>query len=184
MEKRKVAIDLVKANYFALALTLGAMIVFGVPFLAIWGKTLSHSLVEVVVGNNKLNWIWALGAVVLGIIGHELIHGLTWAVFAPSHWRSISFGVMWKTLTPYCHCDAPLRRRAYLWGALMPCVVVGIIPAVVSLCNGSLAWLAWGVFFIGAAAGDIWMSWLLLKERPGCMVLDHPSEAAFYILDD
>ena len=37
--------------------------------------------------------------------------------------------------------------------------------------------------FIAAAAGDIWMTWLLTKENPKSMVLDHPSEAGFYIID-
>ena len=43
--------------------------------------------------------------------------------------------------------------------------------------------LAWGIFFIASAAGDIWMTWLLTKENPKSMVLDHPSEAGFYIID-
>ena len=30
---------------------------------------------------------------------------------------------------------------------------------------------------------DIWMTWLLTKENPKSMVLDHPSEAGFYIID-
>ena len=34
-----------------------------------------------------------------------------------------------------------------------------------------------------SAAGDIWMTWLLTKENPKSMVLDHPSEAGFYIID-
>jgi len=44
--------------------------------------------------------------------------------------------------------------------------------------------LVWGIFFIAAAAGDIWMTWLLTKENPKSMVLDHPSEAGFYIIDE
>ena len=44
--------------------------------------------------------------------------------------------------------------------------------------------LAWGIFFIAAAAGDIWMTWLLTKEDPKLLVLDHPSEAAFYVIDE
>ena len=58
-----------------------------------------------------------------------------------------------------------------------------VIPAVAALFIGSLPLLAWGIFFIAAAAGDIWMTWLLTKENPKSMVLDHPSEAGFYIID-
>ena len=43
----------------------------------------------------------------------------------------------------------------------MPCIVLGVIPANVALFIGSLPMLVWGIFFIAAAAGDIWMTWLL-----------------------
>jgi hypothetical protein len=184
MEKRKVSIDIAKANFFAIALLIGAAIVFGIPFLMIWGKTQTHWPDQLSMSSNPWSLLWVLLAYLLGIVIHELIHGITWSFFAPNGWRSISFGVIWKMLTPYCHCDDPMRRRGYLWGAMMPCIVVGVIPAIISLLSGSLVCLVWGIFFISAAAGDIWMSWLLLKEKPGCLVLDHPNETAFYVFDE
>ena len=128
---RKVAIDIVKANIFAVVIMVVAAIVFLVPFF----------------------------------------------------WKSISFGVMWKLLTPYCHCDEPMHIPGYMMGAMMPCVILGVIPAIAALFIGSLPMLAWGIFFIAAAAGDIGMTWLLTKENPWSMVLDYPSEAGFYIID-
>ena len=117
------------------------------------------------------------------ILDVGVIHGLTWACFAKNGWKSISFGVWWKVLTPYCHCNEPMPIPNYMIAAMMPCIVLGVIPAVVALFIGSLPMLAWGIFFIAAAAGDIWMTWLLTKENPKSMVLDHPSEAGFYIID-
>ena len=73
--------------------------------------------------------------------------------------------------------------KAYLAGALMPLLVLGIIPAVVSLIIGSTVLLGWGILFIAAASGDIWMSWLLTKEDPESTILDHPTEAGFYVFD-
>ena len=128
--------------------------------------------------------LWIFVAVMfISIVVHELIHGLTWACYAKSGWKSISFGIMWKLLTPYCHCDEPMHIPGYMMGAMMPCIVLGVIPAIAALFIGSLPMLVWGIFFIAAAAGDIWMTWLLTKENPKSMVLDHPSEAGFYIID-
>ena len=76
-----------------------------------------------------------------------------------------------------------MRIPDYIKGAMMPCIVMGIIPSVVALLIGNVPLLLWGIFFIGGAAGDIWMTWLLTKEDPKSMVLDHPTEAGFYILD-
>lgn len=175
---RKVAISIVAANVFSIALLIVSSIVFVVPFFLIWkdisleGKSLFGA-----------SGIWWLIAFLVGIVVHELLHGITWAYYAKNGWKSISFGVMWKLLTPYCHCSEPMGTRAYMAGALMPLLVLGIIPAIVSLIIGSIPLLAWGILFIAAASGDIWMAWLLSKENPECTILDHPSEAGFYVFD-
>ena len=176
---RKVAIDIVKANIFAVVIMVVAAIVFLVPFFWIWKD--KKPIDELLGGFG--DWSITFILVIVGIVVHELIHGLTWACYAKSGWKSISFGVIWKLLTPYCHCDEPMRIHGYMMGAMMPCIVLGVIPAIVALFIGSLPMLAWGIFFIAAAAGDIWMTWLLTKENPKSMVLDHPSEAGFYIID-
>ena len=176
---KKVAIDIVKANIFAVVIMVVAAIVFLVPFFWIWaGK---KPIGELLGGFG--DWSITFILVIVGIVVHELIHGLTWACYAKSGWKSISFGIMWKLLTPYCHCDEPMHIPGYMMGAMMPCVILGVIPAIAAIFIGSLPMLAWGIFFIAAAAGDIWMTWLLTKENPWSMVLDHPSEAGFYIID-
>ena len=150
---RKVAIDIVKANIFAVVIMAVAAIVFLVPFFWIWAgkKPISELL------GGFGDWSITFILVIVGIVVHELIHGLTWACYAKSGWKSISFGVMWKLLTPYCHCDEPMHIPGYMMGAMMPCIVLGVIPAIAALFIGSLPMLAWGIFFIAAAAGDIRM---------------------------
>ncbi len=176
---RKVAINIVSANVFSIVLLIVSGVVFIVPFYLIWG--------EADLGSGRsvfgLAGLWLLIAFFAGIVVHELLHGITWACYAKSGWKSISFGVMWKLLTPYCHCNEPMGVKAYLAGALMPLLVLGIIPAVVSLIIGSTVLLGWGILFIAAASGDIWMSWLLTKEDPESTILDHPTEAGFYVFD-
>ena len=179
MKERKVSIDIVKANVFAVVLFVAAGIVFFVPYLLIWHKEGVDRIFS-----NPNSWLWFLLLSAVGIVVHELIHGITWAHYAKSGWRSISFGMMWKYLTPYCHCNEPMRIRPYQLAALMPCIVLGIIPAVIGLCIGHPLLLIYGIFFISAAAGDIWMVWLLTKEDPAATVLDYPSEAGFFIYED
>ena len=177
---QKVAIDIGKANLFAVAIMVVSAIVLLVPFFWIWG---GRKPIEELLGGFE-NWMVVFALMIVGVVVHELIHGITWACYAKSGWKSISFGVMWKLLTPYCHCDEPMHIPGYMMGAMMPCIVLGVIPAIVALFIGSLPMLAWGIFFIAAAAGDIWMTWLLTKEDRKCLVLDHPSEAGFYIIEE
>jgi len=176
---RKVAINIVSANVFSIVLLIVSGVVLIVPFYLIWGEADLGS------GSSMFGFagLWLLIAFLVGVVVHELLHGITWACYAKGGWKSISFGVMWKLLTPYCHCNEPMSVKAYLAGALMPLLVLGIIPAVVSLIIGSIPLLAWGILFIAAASGDIWMSWLLTKEDPESTILDHPTEAGFYVFD-
>ncbi len=176
---RKVAINIVSANIFSIVLMIVSAVVLVVPFYLIWGSAGWES------GRSMfgLAGIWLIIAFFAGIVVHELLHGITWACYAKGGWKSISFGVMWKMLTPYCHCNEPMSVKAYLAGALMPLLVLGIIPGIVSLIIGSIPLLVWGILFIAAASGDIWMSWLLTKEAPESTILDHPTEAGFYVFD-
>ena len=79
--------------------------------------------------------------------------------------------------------NEPMPIPYYMIAAMMPCIVLGVIPTFIALLIGSLHLLALGIFFIASGSGDIWMTWLLTKENPKSMVLDHPSEAGFYIID-
>jgi hypothetical protein len=178
--RRKVAIDLMKANIFAVVIMCVVGIVLVALFFLIWHD---RRPISGLLGNMSTNIVLFLGLIV-GIAVHELIHGITWACFAQRGWKSISFGIIWKYLTPYCHCDEPMRIRPYQLACLMPGFVLGVIPSVFALFIGNLPLLLWGIFFIAAAAGDIWMAWLLTKENPNSLVLDHPSEAGFYIYDE
>ena len=76
----------------------------------------------------------------------------------------------------------------YLLGMVL---FVGLMPTLMWLASGRPAfWLevatkdvaAWGLMLCGLLL-SIWMTWLLTKENPKSMVLDHPSEAGFYIID-
>lgn len=178
--QRKVSIDIVKANLFAVVIMAVSAVVFLFIFFWIWKD---RKPIGELFGDG-LHWGLLMVAMIVGIAVHELIHGITWACFAKSGWRSISFGVMWKMLTPYCHCNEPMHIHGYMAGAMMPCLVLGVVPAIVAIAIGSLPLLVWGIIFIAAAAGDIWMTWLLTKEDPRSLVLDHPSEAGFYIIDE
>ncbi len=180
MEKRKVAIDLVKANWFAVAILVISAVVYLIPFVAIWGFNLPK---EDSGFEGLLNSLMVFLVLALGIVVHELIHGITFACFAKRGFKSISFGIIMKYLTPYCHCDEPMSRGKYAVAALMPLVVLGFMPAVLSWFTGSWGMLAFAVILTSGAAGDIWMTWLVSKEKPGALIEDLETEAGYYVYD-
>jgi hypothetical protein len=111
------------------------------------------------------------------IVGHELIHAIGWKVTSGLPWSAFSFGIDRKTLSPYCHANAPMDIGAYRIGGAAPLVVVGIIPYVFALVIGNAALALVMAIMISAAVGDIFILWTLRNVPPGSVVLDHPSKA-------
>ena len=72
---------------------------------------------------------------------------------------------MKEYLTPYCHCKSR-SSEALLFGALLPAVVLGLVPIIASFATGSLFWLVYGIIFFSAAAGDFMVVWVLRRD-PG-----------------
>ncbi|HNT55480.1 MAG TPA: DUF3267 domain-containing protein [Anaerolineaceae bacterium] len=119
-----------------------------------------------------------LVVVVLAIPVHEFLHGFTWQFFCRQRWQSIKFGVLWRILTPYCHCREPLGFWAYGLGALMPFLVLGVSLAVIGILTQNLFLLLFGVINILAAGGDLILMAMALRYRDA-RLLDHPTKCGF-----
>ncbi|MBT9260369.1 MAG: DUF3267 domain-containing protein [Clostridiales bacterium] len=105
-------------------------------------------------------------------------------IFGKASWKDIRIGILWKYLTPYCHCQKPLTRRAYRIALWAPAVTLGLLPMAVGLLLPASGWGLFGVFFFGAAGGDLALDHALKKVPPAARLLDHPSELGFLILSD
>lgn len=174
---KEVTIGAVEANFYALLFIVPILLVFGLPYVLIWHEKFSlDNLAAFMDAWSEwllLSPLLIFPAMAVGVVLHELIHGLTWAVFCKNGYRSIRYGIMWKFLTPYCHCKEPLALRHYLLGAVMPAILLGFIPSAYGVISGSFLWLLYGLTFSIAAGGDFIMIWMLRKESPESMVQDH-----------
>ena len=119
------------------------------------------------------------------VILHELIHGLTWSRFTKNGFRSISFGVIWRSLNPYCTCTEPLSKAHYMTGSLMPWFVLGILPCIASLIFQSGYLLVIGVVMALSAGGDLLIVKMILSHKgEGKMLfLDHPTDIGLVCLE-
>ena len=168
------------ANIIAFAMLLPIAIICIVPFVLVWGwQPFFESFTFL-----RSHQVLLLLILILGIVMHEGLHGLTWGLFAKGHLKSIRFGVKWAYLTPYCHCNEPLKRNHYLLGGIMPGLVLGLFPVIVSLIFGHGWLLLLGIFFIGAAGGDLMVLFKLIKVDKKHLIQDHPNEIGFLVLRD
>ena len=170
-ERVDLTVSLRRANVFGvillIPLLMGSMLLF---FL----------LHEDVTGFRAGTMVLFLVLFAVLIVVHELIHGITWALFAEHHWKDIRFGFIREYLTPYCTCTVPLKRGEYIVGALMPMLLLGILPLLAGLLGGWWLPVLLGVAMTDAAAGDLLIVWDLLRYRSGreeIVYMDHPTQA-------
>lgn len=168
-------IGLVYANVMALILGLPPIFVLGICYF------LRIAYAPVGGGSAGFNGflLFCVTFVIL-IFLHELIHGIFWSISAKNGWKSISFGFIVKYLTPYCTCSEPLGKRQYIIGAVMPTVILGILPALAAIATGSIFLFSTGAVMIFAGGGDLTIILKLLCHKNNgkdTIYIDHPYQA-------
>ena len=170
--RTELTVGIKKANAFALWL-LVPLFVIGLG--AFW---LVHK--KLLTGSHSSNLLVTLLVFAALIVVHELIHGVSWAIFAPHHWKDIEFGFMKQYLTPYCACCAPLAKGPYIFGSIMPLILLGILPMAAGILSGSLRLLLLGILMTDSAAGDILIIRNILRFKTNAsdvVYMDHPTQA-------
>ena len=158
-------IGMLKANVVALVV-LGLFCLLGVAGMyAVWGG--------ISFGRPWSSMLFCIG-IFAGVAVHELIHGFTWMWATRSGFSHLRFGLLRGGA--YCHIDVPMSKRKYVVGALMPLLLLGVVPFLLSFATNSLWLMLFGAIFIGCAMGDVLIVWAIRKEPPDTLVYDHPSE--------
>lgn len=172
--KRDLSISMARAN----------VIVF---FIAIPVAVLQYALFVMMHGGGKTEgtwgFLWLFLAVVVGIVIHELIHGVTWMIAGRKPASAIKFGFQWKSFTPYAHLKESVEVNAYRIGTFMPGFILGILAYILSLlfADGNLFWFS--LIHTSAASGDWIILWLIRRVQAGSLVEDHPTNAGCYVLE-
>lgn len=174
----ELTISIVKANIFAVVLLIPLAI------LGFGGYAAKNGTSRLFLKPSELS-VFGVALLAL-IVVHELIHGLSWSPFAKGHWKDIAFGFMMPYMTPYCACKSPLAKPQYIFGALMPMLLLGIVPLIAGILLGSFPVMLMGVIMTDAAAGDIMIVWKILRYRSEAkevIYMDHPTQGGGVIFE-
>jgi hypothetical protein len=183
--KTELTLTAAEANVQALVFMLPILVLYMVPYVLLWPEQISLEAIESFVlahGVQVLLYPFLMLLVfVAGAVVHELLHGLTWALFCQHGVKSIKYGVHWRYLTPYCHCQEMLPLRPYILGGIMPGLVMGLLPALGGMATGNLLLFLFGLFFSIAASGDLLVLWMLRRARATDLVQDHPEKIGCFV---
>lgn len=133
---------------------------------------------------DKVYWDIVITLVLMsgGIVIHEGIHALGAMIFGKCKKENISFGFIPRQLMFYCHAEKPMTASAYTLMLLLPVVVTGFIPFILSVCLGNIFLVVAFAMLISGGAGDLIMAASLRKIPASALLLDHPKAPAYYLL--
>lgn len=172
-------IGIVKVNIFTLLAGLPIFAIGVVLFL------LKNPARKMTLGSPWSGVLFLVCMLVL-IVVHEGLHGIAWGLFAEHHRQDIEFGFMKEYLTPYCTCLVPLTKGSYVFGALMPLLVLGVIPTILAVFTGSFFLLVVGLTMVLGAGGDIMIVLRILRHRSTAseaLYYDHPTQAGVVVFE-
>ena len=176
--KEKRTINMILANIYSILILIFTAIFSISIYNIIWKQNSLLENIKLIIINSNL-----ISATILitGILLHEILHGIVFSIFAEKGYKSIKFGILWKTLTPYCHCKEPLIIREYIIAALTPTIILGLFPLLIALLIGNIELLLFSIIFIAAGAGDLMLVKSILKEEKTSLIYDLPTEVGYNI---
>lgn len=114
---------------------------------------------------------------------HEIIHALCFILIGGSKFKQIKLGINLKAGIMYCTTLKPLKKWQYLVSIVMPTVITVISAVLITVyTNPILSFCA--AVLISGCAGDIMMTISIFKQHSDCLILDHPTLPAYYLLYD
>ena len=167
---------------FAFFVLTIAGLLFGIPFYLLWSENIqAASGTEVDIQTRIIIGVVVIGVLILGNIVHELIHGAFYAIFCKNKFKSIKYGAVLKKGYAYCECKEILQTKHFIVGLLMPVILLGILPATISIFIGNSDLLLFGVIFIGAGGSDILTFIKIAKNINNSWFENQASIPKFYI---
>ena len=172
--KEEYKLNVIRARLLCVMVLIIAGLIFVLPFFLLWHDNLQTFQVNRQLElNRRLMNIGLYTIIVLtGIIIHELIHGFFAAIFNKNGFKSIKFGVIPSKGMAYCVNAEILQTNKYIIGLVMPLIILGIIPSIISLFIGNFHLLIFGILFIVAASGDMLLLMQIYKGRHDSWVED------------
>jgi len=131
------------------------------------------------------DYIIMLPIILVLIVVHELVHGITWR-FLVQDKKSIEFGFTPQRMTPYCTCSEPLSRSKYVLGGIMPFLVLGVLLTVIAIFTGSKFLLTLASLNVFGAGGDLTVLiklFLYKSSAKEMVILDHPTDCGCLIFE-
>lgn len=160
-----------------------SLLLFLLPFAAaLFLNLLAFKRPLLITGKVYFDIIMIIGIYIVGLVCHEGLHALGAVIFGKCSPKDIKFGVIPKQMMLYCHVKTPLTVASYRYLLLLPVIVTGIIPLIISTILGNIFLVAVFAMLVSGGAGDFIMVHSLSKYPSKQLICDHPEAPAYYLV--
>lgn len=110
----------------------------------------------------QLGWMLLYAFILLiFVVVHELLHGISFVLFSKNKWNTMKFGVSVKSGVAYCISLVPVRIPRARLSLMMPLYAVCLPVYIYAIITGDFALAILGVFLASGSVGDIYYMWQL-----------------------
>lgn len=140
--------------------TIVLVVCFFIPYAIIT----TEDIKEVVTQATIFTLIIYLIMFLFGLFIHELIHAIFFIIFNKEGLESVRFGISKDgCIAPYCELNEDLLAWKFRICTIVPTLVLGVIPVVMSFVEYNFLYLLGGSLFIIAGSADIYLLWITRK---------------------
>jgi hypothetical protein len=129
---------------------------------------------------SPIDFVFLFISVIISFLIHELIHAIAFMKYTKHGYKSIKFGILWKYMALYCHCNEFITVGQYRIVLIMPSIILGFIPIILGFCIPNFIILLFGCVMTMGGIGDFFCIWILRNFKKNTMVMDHPDKVGFF----
>lgn len=177
---RKVKFNKSTVNLIGIAVMLLSFLV-GFPYYWFTTKALGHEPLSTYLGYQFIISLFIFViALIIGLISIFLLSRLVCG------WRNFSFKTGdWKRgVSIGFFIINPIKKSRYIKGKVVPFILFGLLPLLVSPFVNSIGLFFLGAFFISSTADGLIPVWKIRKESHDRMIQDIKGENAVFVLDE
>lgn len=174
-KKKLIALNIKKADNFAVILFFASFILFGAVNL------FDKRTPVLTTGSVWFDSLLALGVFIVGMLAHEGLHAICGILCGKLAPNKVKFGFDLRGMNPYTHFDAPMPRKGFLPTLLAPCVVTALLPIALLTAFGGIIPLGAACLLLAGCAGDIVTFVSVLRQDKKALIFDHPTALAYYL---
>lgn len=107
-------------------------------------------------------------AFIASIPVHEFIHGVTSCYVSENNYKTISYGIKLSEFYAFCKYSLPVDPQLRKYVAIMPCVILAVLPALVGILFDIPSLCVFATFSFAGSSKDIHNFVKMIRKNRNC----------------